>query len=234
MNVEIRCLCWFRLFTREGCGRGARLGVASGATRPRRVKNVQINKSNGCTNHCFFILGQVNLQAEPYGRGRLPEERTLQVRAVSKDGADAAYAQARRQAQRQISVPKAHHAASCQATPGPRAGISERVRVVRLLPSSAPHRKGLPVPNTELDLFREARQVMCLFHQSWLERIGAKRLAARETIAVMLGTSVFVRAGRKIEVASERPHVRGARGRLRVSRVTSDRGWYSDITSSSR
>ena len=38
VNVEIRCLCWLRLSTREECGRGARFGVATGASRPRRTK----------------------------------------------------------------------------------------------------------------------------------------------------------------------------------------------------
>ena len=44
VNVEIRCLCWLRLSTREECGRGARFGVAIGGTHPRRSKNAQINR----------------------------------------------------------------------------------------------------------------------------------------------------------------------------------------------
>ena len=37
VNVEISCLCWLRVHA--GGGRGAHLGVAKGATRPRGVQN---------------------------------------------------------------------------------------------------------------------------------------------------------------------------------------------------
>ena len=44
VDVEIRCFCWLRLSTREGCDRGAHLGVANGATRPRRTTHRSIKK----------------------------------------------------------------------------------------------------------------------------------------------------------------------------------------------
>ena len=50
VNVEIRCLCWLRLSTREECGRGARFGVAKGASRSRRAKNAQVERKEKKTN----------------------------------------------------------------------------------------------------------------------------------------------------------------------------------------
>ena len=35
INVEMRCLCWLRLSTLEGCGRRGRFREANDATRPR-------------------------------------------------------------------------------------------------------------------------------------------------------------------------------------------------------
>ena len=44
VNVQIRCLCCLRLSMRDGCGRGACLRVAKGATRPRLAQNTHFER----------------------------------------------------------------------------------------------------------------------------------------------------------------------------------------------